>query len=337
MELLYFRQMASNNVGPFLGKKVDGTYYYLTESTDRNRPLVILVHGIGGAVYQWNRTCASLERANYCVLMYDLIGRGMSDFPSSNTFDGAIHVSQLRRLVANVRSLRANLSEKYHIVAHSMGGAIAALYASQYPDEIHSVVFLSPAGLMNAGFFRFIRSCCGCMKDLVRSGQSGDKIVRGEFTQHKGKALEYENEEVRLFDLTNASNHRQFDAFWGSAMQFPLFGLDKEVKAVGAAPTISTMVMWGKKDGAVSFRPNFERWKKNLDIPSEIDAGTRTGTVVGDKNGSNTKKIVDYVIYDDLAHAFFLERPDEVHRDILAFLGRVEERHRLQPADNTSV
>jgi pimeloyl-ACP methyl ester carboxylesterase len=278
-----------------------------------------------------------LEGDNYRVLMYDLIGRGMSDFPSTNSFDGAVHVAQLRRLITNLQSQRANLSEKYHIIAHSMGGAVAALYASQYPDEVRSVVFLSPAGLMDAGFFRFIRSCCGCMKNFVRSGQSGDKIVRGEFTQHKGKALEYENEEVRLFDLTNASNPRQFDAFWGSAMQFPLFGLDNEVKAIGAAPTISTMVMWGKKDGAVSFRPNFERWKKYLGTPSEADAGSSTVTVVGDKSGSNTKKIVDYTVYDDLAHAFFLERPDEVHGDILAFLGRVEERNRLQAADNTSV
>ncbi len=78
----------------------------------------------------FDRLAADLVAQGYCVLRYDLIGRGYSSFPSSSSssssssnsgigsaFSGESHVKQLRELIVGL----AYTERKYTLIGHSMG------------------------------------------------------------------------------------------------------------------------------------------------------------------------------------------------------------------------
>lgn len=80
----------------------------------------------------------------------------------------------------------------------------------------------------------------------------------------------------------------QFEGFWGSLLEFPLYGLDDVVKRLGAPfhpapsesqsdPSFSSssslspppsslpiLLVWGDRDAAVPFDPCCERWQETL-------------------------------------------------------------------------
>ena len=286
------------------------THFVLKRSTVGNRK-VVCVHGIGSNHENFDKLTIALLESEYTVLSYDLIGRGKSAFPSNGKFDGEAHITQLRQLIVD---LDFN-SSKYHLIAHSMGGAIITLYAEKYADEVQSLTLLAPAGLMNSIPHFFLRNCCSCFQNIIIQliKHDQEKIWREDFVSHEGIRLQLENEWVAklksLFHDPNNPNH--FEAVWRSVLQFPLYGLDESVAAVANAPKISVLLMWGKKDKAVPFA-DFDKWK------FYFEEFRNNPLNIGSDNG----KIIEYKVYNELAHGFFLEEYDEVNNSIVSFLNK---------------
>jgi pimeloyl-ACP methyl ester carboxylesterase len=57
---------------------------------------------------------------------------GFSQPAAGDDYSGESHVRQLRELITELRLHE----EGYHLVGHSMGGALAALYAAKHPGEV---------------------------------------------------------------------------------------------------------------------------------------------------------------------------------------------------------
>lgn len=289
-----------DTVGLVVGQILDGTYFvHMVGAEDQHT--VVCVHGIGSFCGQYDDLASYLHGKGFSVLTYDLIGRGKSNYPDDERFDGDAHVQQLRNLVLN---LKINV-KRYHIIAHSMGGAIAALYAAQFPEEISSLCLLSPAGLMGSGIFRLLR-CCSCLhkgvKNKLKAGQ--EEAWRSDFVLHQGKSLEIEDNFVQRVKTANEENPKMFEAFWQSVLQFPLWGIDESVERISACSHLSVFLMWGTEDTAVPYSPNFSRWQHLLESA----------------NGDNTAKHIDFAIYQNLGHGFLLEASEMVHEEIGNFL-----------------
>lgn len=101
---------------------------------------ILLVHGISTPSPAWKFIVPALTQAGYRVLCYDLPGRGYSDTPQVAQ-DTALFVSHLALLLSALPHW-----DKFTIVGMSMGGPIASAFASFYPDRVHAVVLLCPAG-----------------------------------------------------------------------------------------------------------------------------------------------------------------------------------------------
>jgi pimeloyl-ACP methyl ester carboxylesterase len=287
----------------------NGTFYTLKRG--HTRGLVVCVHGIGSFSAQYEGLAAVLHSKGLSTLTYDLIGRGDSAYPKDNIFDGDAHVSQLRELIL---FLRLNEGERYHIIAHSMGGAIATLYAAQHLEEIQSLVLLAPAGLMDLGPIKLLRGCCSCFqgiaKNIIASGQ--EQAWRNDFVSHKGESLEIENAFVEKLYAANRKNPKMYDAFWESALQFPLSGIDAAVEVVSKCKELSVLVMWGMQDAAVKYEPNASRWRHLL---------------LGDAStGEEQKKIISFVTYENMGHGFLLEHTNALNDDILSFFDNVKNK-----------
>ncbi|MDX1456154.1 MAG: alpha/beta fold hydrolase [Marinobacter sp.] len=113
---------------------------YLTNQQANNGPTLVMLHGFGGNKDNWIRMAGELTDA-FNVYAIDLPGHG----------DSSKELSLGYRLVDQVRYLEAILDslglERIHIMGNSMGGAVTALYAAEYPNRVASLLLFNPAGV----------------------------------------------------------------------------------------------------------------------------------------------------------------------------------------------
>ncbi len=106
--------------------------------THATRTLVFL-HGWGGQARQWVHQLRHFCEENR-VIAYDMRGHAASDKPHSRY--------EMDELVDDLEHLLAALDvpEKFVLVAHSFGGAVAVEYALRHPERIDKLVLIGMAG-----------------------------------------------------------------------------------------------------------------------------------------------------------------------------------------------
>lgn len=108
-------------------------------------PLVILLHGFMQSGRSWQPIAPLLK--THHVLAPDLLGHGETTFESGQKLDLDAYVEQLDALIEWAKQADSTgKTQTVSLVGYSMGGRIAALYATRYPDKIASLV-LESAGL----------------------------------------------------------------------------------------------------------------------------------------------------------------------------------------------
>lgn len=98
---------------------------------------VVLVHGNWGCTAWWEPV---LERvpAGRRAIAYDLRGRGETTGPEG---DGSF-----TSLAADLERFTAALGlERFHLIGHSLGTAVAAQYGLEHPGQLRSLSLVSPA------------------------------------------------------------------------------------------------------------------------------------------------------------------------------------------------
>ena len=103
-------------------------------------PPVVLLHGLGASMYAWRKNVGAMAAAGFRVIAFDNRGFGLSDKPAV-PYDNAAYA---RLAIALLDSL--GISDAV-LVGHSMGGAIAAEVAIEYPQRVRGLVLVGSAGL----------------------------------------------------------------------------------------------------------------------------------------------------------------------------------------------
>lgn len=236
-----------------------------------------------------------------------MTGRGRSNFPDDNKFDGPAHIQQIHDLLEYINKDKISLN--YNFICHSMGGAIGALYICTYPENVKSLVLLAPAGLMDPGPIKLLRGSPACMKSFMKNRvllPSQEKAWRADFVRKTDYGKEMEERTVTVLRGIKTENPRVFEGFYQSVLQFPLYGLESTAKHLALLP-IGIMLLWGTADKAVPYKPNFERWKKVIEMR---------------ESAPNSTNIAERVIktYPDFGHGFYIEVGEEIRIDIVNFL-----------------
>ena len=115
---------------------VDGTRLHFVIKGE-GRP-VVLIHGNPGSGQDWTRVFGPLS-ALHRAIAFDRPGHGRSERPKH--VDVTVEV-QARLLHDALKQLHV---ERPIVVGHSWGGALALVYAINYPQEIAGVVLVAPA------------------------------------------------------------------------------------------------------------------------------------------------------------------------------------------------
>lgn len=119
-----------------ISQKIDiGSYGLYTYSIGKGKPTIIFESGYGCSYEDWNQVQSAISKDNK-TLSYDRAGLGQSDAsPLKRVTINEVH--ELHKLLEN-----AKLKGPYIIVAHSLGGYNARLFAAEYPKEVAGIVFV---------------------------------------------------------------------------------------------------------------------------------------------------------------------------------------------------
>lgn len=130
---------------------------YVLEAGARDKPTVLLLHGLGATAGEdWHRVVAALDD-DYRVVVPDLPGFGRSQVPAT-TLSPERYAAMLDWLIERL-GLRP-----VHLVGHSMGGAITLYYASEHPGSVEQLIVADTAGILHRA--AFIRTLMEARPDL---------------------------------------------------------------------------------------------------------------------------------------------------------------------------
>ena len=119
---------------------------YVRTYGDSSNDTIILVHGMGDEASSLYEEVIEELRDDYFVLTFDLPGFGKST--KSN------QLYSMKRYVKFIHNIKNKyIHKKYHLLGHSMGGAISLKYANEYKDEIKSLIIVDAAGVLTKQSF----------------------------------------------------------------------------------------------------------------------------------------------------------------------------------------
>jgi pimeloyl-ACP methyl ester carboxylesterase len=101
---------------------------------------ILLIHGFGAGKDQWGFFLKAFT-PSHRLIVPDLPGFGESSRLDSANYDIASQVKRLSRFVEMLGL------QSFHLLGISMGGYVAAYYASEHPDRVKSLALMGAAGV----------------------------------------------------------------------------------------------------------------------------------------------------------------------------------------------
>jgi pimeloyl-ACP methyl ester carboxylesterase len=97
---------------------------------------VVFLHGTPSHAYIWREVVPAVEAQGYRVITYDLLGYGQSERPVDRDTSVAGQAALLARLLDHLRV------ERFTLVAHDIGGAIAQIFGTEHPERLKALILL---------------------------------------------------------------------------------------------------------------------------------------------------------------------------------------------------
>jgi pimeloyl-ACP methyl ester carboxylesterase len=139
-----------------------------------NGHTVVLLHGNNFAGFYFGGPIDALRKEGFRVIVPDQIGYGRSSKP--------IIPYNFHDMARNTRHVLQSLRiDKVMVVGHSMGGMLAARFATQYPAMVERLVLYNPIGLVDA---RFDRPWDGADEGYKRTLDATWQSVRGPLMRY---------------------------------------------------------------------------------------------------------------------------------------------------------
>ncbi len=114
---------------------------------------ILLIHGLGGSTFSYEKNAPALAEAGYLVITVDLPGFGYSSRNVNENHAQTERAAKIWQLLDDIdqnSTYRGRQSDTWHIGGHSMGGGTVAAMAQARPDEVASMIFIDGALFENS-------------------------------------------------------------------------------------------------------------------------------------------------------------------------------------------
>lgn len=240
---------------------------------------ILLLHGFAGDKEHWTRFARSLT-GKYRVIAPDSPPAGESS--KIETEDYSI-LSQTKRLHNFASKLGL---KKYHIVGNSMGGSIAGIYTTEYPDEVLTLGLFNSAGVKSPNPSKLSEKLAQGKNPLIVSNEEEfDGLMKFSFVNPPYIPGFFKSEVMRKSAANKKFNEKAF-----SDIQKDIYLLESRLSKINA----KTLILWGESDNII-------------DVSS----------VEVFKKGIKNNKVV---ILEKCGHAPMIELPEESAKHYLEFI-----------------
>ena len=170
------------------GQDVRMAYMDVAPSASPNGHTVMIFHGNNFAGFYFGNIIDALRKEGFRVIVPDQIGYGRSSKP--------IIPYSFNDMARNSRAILQSLKiDKAMIVGHSMGGMLAARFATQYSDVTERLVIYNPIGLTDGRFGRPAGNIDEQYKNALGATYQGIRASLMRYVAHNPAAwnAEFEN------------------------------------------------------------------------------------------------------------------------------------------------
>ncbi len=221
------------------------TMHYRDEGA-RGAPTLLLIHGYGDSLHEWESWVARLKD-QYHLVSIDLPGHGLTRAPAGYQ----ANIEAFRDLTHDFA--RAQGLSRYTVIGNSMGGNIAWEYALSYPEEVEALVLVDAAGWPVAGqddgkeppVFQLLRNPIAA--PLLKNLDNSALIRQGVAASFGDKSKADEATVTRFIELSRAPGHRDI------LVQLSLKHRERALATPErlAALTMPVLVMTGEVDALI--------------------------------------------------------------------------------------
>jgi pimeloyl-ACP methyl ester carboxylesterase len=163
------------------GQDVRIAYMDVAPAGTANGHTVMLFHGNNFAGFYFGNVIEALRKDGFRVIVPDQIGYGRSSKP--------IIPYNFNDMARNSRAILQSLKiDKAMIVGHSMGGMLAARFATQYPAVTERLVLYNPIGLTDGRYDRPAGSIDDSYKTTLATTYQGIRASIMRYVAHNEAA-----------------------------------------------------------------------------------------------------------------------------------------------------
>lgn len=280
--------------------QVNGVTLYIAEAGEGDP--VLLLHGYPQSGEAWRFVAPELAKSHH-IIIPDLRGMGLSEAASTG-FDLANLAEDIHHLI-----LSLNIS-KIKVVGHDWGGAVGAVYALRYREEVTHLAFIESA-LAGAGF-----------ETLWNFSRPNGVFAFIPFLLMGEGNAEYDTTSALLEGRESIFLRHLWSTFTGDRKAAPFKGWSPYVEAM-ARPGIATTSSSYYRAAYASADQVRALVERKLDIPVLAVAGEKgIGANHEGLARAFSSNIVDNIIVPGAGHFVPEERPAELTLAVKKFLGR---------------
>ena len=250
-------------------------------------PILMLVHGFSANNSTWLQFADKLPD-NYYLIAPDLAGHGKSS--EAESYD-------LERQAERLKALAEHLNlEPFHIVGNSMGGAISAIYAARFPEDIASLILIDSAGLDGENQSQFFAELEEGHNPLIATDEASFEY-RMDLILEKQPPLPWP---IRPALIRETVERAELNKVIFADMLATRERMDQGEmsRIISENVTMPALIMWGEKD-------------RVLDVSAVAEF----------------KKVIpqaEVKIYPDLGHVPMLEDPSASAETISSFISKLD-------------
>ena len=235
--------------GSFVREPILNSTIYVVTVGDKQKPPLVLLHGLGQAgVMDWQAVIESLKN-RYFIIAFDFPGFGRSSLPTGRL--SPENYAALTHWLIQTHELK-----RVHLAGHSMGGAVAILYAATYPETLSRLTLIDVAGVLHRAAF---------VKSVVDLEQFDYGILPDGLEQAASQILNLGDRLVETIgnwpDVTEPL--REIDITWNYLLNgrpnanAALSLIHTDYSRILDAVAAPTAVIWGELDPVAPLRTGF--------------------------------------------------------------------------------
>lgn len=242
--------------------EVDGRRYCVAELG--TGPPVVLLHGLGGSIYDWRHLLRPLAERHRVIAM-DLLGAGESEIPENEDYSVAAQARRVKGLLDRLGATRATL------IGNSYGGGIALRFAQDWPERVERLALINSICYAEdvPSYVTLARApCADCVVQVLPLGKMTRWVLRSSY--HRAEKLTDAELDTYVQELEASGRRRAIVNVVRAVVPADTREFETRLKSI----RVPALLIWGVHDQTVPLQLGR---RLAADLPQsrlvELDAG----------------------------------------------------------------